>query len=103
MHALVTAMAKAAEDRACTKAASRVPETKNICDIHNIRDDKLTPGCLIQCVPPGERTLVHHSAEYVDPTRGGRTVPPAVPELVLALSDIKTEVSRIHVNRSVKI
>lgn len=28
VHALVTAMAKAAEDRACTKAASRVPESK---------------------------------------------------------------------------
>lgn len=45
VHALVTAMAKAAEDRACTKAASRVPETRNICDVHNIRGDKLTSGC----------------------------------------------------------
>lgn len=96
-------MAKAAEDRACTKAASRVPETKNICDIHNTRGDKLAPGCLVPRVLPGERTLVHYSAEYVDPTRGGRTVPPAIPELVLALSGMKTEVSRIQVNRSVKI
>lgn len=85
-------MAKAAEDRACTKAASRVPETKNICDIHNIRGHKLTSVCV-----PRERTLVHYSAEYIDPTRGGRTVPAAIPELVLALSDMKTEVSRIHV------
>lgn len=89
-------MAKAAEDRACTKAASRVPETKNICDINNMRGDKLTSGWLLQCVLPGERTLVHDSAEYIDPTRGGRTVPAAVPELVLALSDMKTEVSRVQ-------
>lgn len=36
-------------------------------------------------MPPHERTLVHYSAKYINPTWGGRTVPAAIPELVLAL------------------
>lgn len=34
---------------------------------------------------PG-RTLVHDSAENIDPSGGGGTVPAAVPELVLTLN-----------------
>ena len=37
-------------------------------------------------VPGREHTLVHDPAKYIDSTWGGGTVPAAIPELVLALS-----------------
>lgn len=80
VQARVTATATAAEDKACTKAASRVPITKTE-DISNWNLKREIHRTGVWCVD----TLVHDSAEDVDSTWGGGTVPAAVPELVLAL------------------
>lgn len=78
-------MAKAAEDRACTKAASRVPESDIYLTLKTY-ESRLINIFLMRGALPHEPTLVHDSAKYIDSTWRGRTVPAAIPELVLALS-----------------
>lgn len=90
MQALVTANATAAEDRACTKAASRVPAMKQTNKyIHEYAYAKCQ-GTGEACFPAGGGgvgggTVIHHSAKDIDSTWCGGAVPAAIPELVLAL------------------
>lgn len=91
VHARVTATATAAEDKACTKAASRVPESKIYHTMQEINLKfiwELLSVWIFQQVAmkfANRRTLVHYSAKYIDSTCGGGTVPATIPELVLAL------------------
>lgn len=78
VHARVTATATAAEDKACTKAASRVPGKTRCRFFHFERSITFLVTMMIG-------TLVHDSAKDVDPSWGGGTVPSAIPELVLTL------------------